>query len=73
MNQKTVNFLVSGAAFVGGYAIGNVIGKTVMKKAPQLEPLIIWTSGVLIGASVATLFAPQLITKSQAASVLASD
>lgn len=73
MNEKAMSIVVGGASLVGGYAIGNVIGKTVMKKAPQFEPILIWTSGVLIGGAVATLLAPRLITKSQAASVLASD
>ena len=73
MNERAVNFLIGGASLVGGYAIGNLIGRKVMEKAPQLEPLIIWTSGVLIGASAATLLAPKLISKSTAASVLASN
>lgn len=73
VNQKLTNVLVASAAVVGGAAVGTIVGKVTMKKAPQLEPLLIWTSGALIGVGVTTLIAPKIITKSQAASVLASD
>lgn len=73
MNHKLTNIIVGGVAVVGGATVGTLVGKVVMKKAPQLEPVLIWTSGALMGVGVATLVAPKLITKSQAASVLASD
>lgn len=73
MNQKLVNIGVGAAAAIGGAVVGTVVGKAVLNKSPQLAPLLIWTSGALIGVGTTTLIAPKLITKSQAASVLASD
>lgn len=71
--QNLLNIAVGGAALVGGYAIGSTIGKTVMKKAPQFEPVLIWASGALVGASLAAILAPRVISKSTAGSILASD
>lgn len=72
MNEKTLKVLVGGAAMIGGAAVGTFIGRTVMQKAPQYEPLLIWTSGVLIGGAVATMLAPRFISKSTAGAILAS-
>lgn len=73
MNQKLMNIGVGAAAAVGGAVVGTVVGKAVINKAPQLTPLLVWTSGALIGVGATMIVAPKLITKSQAASVLASD
>ena len=73
MNQKLVNIGVGAAAAVGGAVVGTIVGKAVLNKAPQLAPLLVWTSGALIGVGTTMIVAPKLITKSQAASVLASE
>lgn len=73
MNQKLANVLIVGASVVGGATIGTLAGKAVMQKAPQFQPLLIWSSGALVGVGVTMLATPKLVTKSQAASVLASD
>lgn len=73
MNKKLANILVGAGSLVGGAVVGTLVGKQVMQKAPQFEPLLVWSSGALMGIGVTTLIAPKLITKSQAASVLASD
>jgi hypothetical protein len=73
MDQKTKDVILAGAALIGGAAVGGLIGKVVLEKMPDSEPVLIWASGALIGASVATFMAPWLIDKSTAARILASD
>jgi hypothetical protein len=57
-----------------GATSGFIIKKTVGKKNPELaEKLVIFTSGLFIGASIGVFAGPALISKSQAGAILASD
>ncbi len=76
MNQKTA-IALSVASGIGLAGVVVTAGKLVIKKKPELkekvETGLIWTSGLFIGAGIGILVSPKIISKSQAASILASD
>lgn len=72
MKQTTTNAVVGAAAMSAGLVTGVVVEKVVAKKLPQLQPVLLWTSGLLVGIGATALLAPNIISKSEAASILAS-
>ena len=76
MNTQT-QVLISGLSGVGVAVALGTISKVIIKKKPELKPVVevgmVFTSGLLIGAGVGILVASKFVTKSVAASILASD
>lgn len=61
-----------GALAVGGI-IGGTLGKVVHDKRPDLDGVLVWASGALIGVGGTILATSRSISKSQAGAVLASN
>lgn len=72
MKQTTTNSVVGATAVATGLITGFIVERVVAKKIPQLQPVLLWTSGLLVGVGATALLAPAIITKSEAASILAS-